>query len=288
MLSDSTTKSLNYIVNNLNFHFSEDKFESTLKIDKFAPIFFNKNAGGIVAGGSDNWITNKHINQSVHEPATIGAFLFIQQNFANRIHTIFDIGALYGYFSLISKSMFPQSTVFSFEMNPSSYQALCQNISFNKHLAIPATRCINMGLSDRTIFKQKVSIQNFILKELDESESEKSSVIDIISIDDYCRVSRFKPDLIKIDVEGYQAKILPGAMGTIRTNRPIVLLEFDSPPQLNSFNTNNKFIVKSLFDLGYTCYWCKDQRGFEGGFQKLSYDTFSQDHEINSLAIFIP
>lgn len=285
---DSTVKSLNHIVNNLDFHFSESKFESTLKIDNFSPIYFNKNAGGIVAGGSNKWITNKHTNQSIHEPATVGAFLFLQQNFSSRINTIFDVGALYGYFSLISKSMFPQSTVFSFEMNPSSYQALCQNVNSNKHLAIPAARCINMGLSDRTIFQQKVSIQNFILKELDENESEQSATINIISIDDYCRVSGCKPDLIKMDVEGYQAKILPGAIETIKANRPIILLEFDSQLRLSSFNTDNKSIVKPLFDLGYTCYWCKNQRSFKGAFQQLSYDTFSQEHEINSLAIFIP
>ncbi|BAZ45968.1 methyltransferase FkbM family protein [Chondrocystis sp. NIES-4102] len=276
--------SLNDLTHNLKFHFCEDKFESSLKFENFAPIFFNNNAGGVVAGGSYNWIKSKHINKSVHEPATIGAFAFIQKNFWDQIDTIFDVGALYGYFSLISKSMFPQATVFSFEMNPISYQALCQNINVNKHLQIPATRCVNIGLSDHTVFQKKVSVHNFMLEENEEGES----IIDIVSIDDFCRISGFKPSLIKIDVEGYQAKILPGAMKTIETKKPIIILEFDSKQQLNKFGTTNKLITKPLFDLGYRCYWCKEQRNFNGGFQQLNYNDLSQEHEINSLSIFIP
>lgn len=276
--------SLNELTHNLKFRFYEDKFESSLKFENFAPIFFNNNAGGVVAGGSYNWIKNKHINKSVHEPATIGAFTFIQKNFLDQIDTIFDVGALYGYFSLISKSMFPQSTVFSFEMNPISYQALCQNVNVNKHLKIPATRCVNIGLSDRTVFQKKVSVRNFSLEENEEGES----VIDIVSMDDFCRISGFQPSLIKIDVEGYQAKILPGAMKTIKTKKPIIILEFDGKQQLNRFSTTNKLITKPLFDLGYKCYWCKEQRNFNGGFQQLNYNDLSEEHEVNSLSIFIP
>ncbi|MGL5834208.1 MAG: FkbM family methyltransferase, partial [Waterburya sp.] len=109
-----------------------------------------------------------------------------------------------------------------------------------------------------------------------------------ISIDDFCRISGFKPNLIKIDVEGYQAKILPGAIKTIETEKPIIILEFDGKQQLSKFNTTNKLITKPLFDLGYSCYWCKEQRNFHGGFQQLNYDNFTEEHEINSLSIFIP
>jgi FkbM family methyltransferase len=286
--TDFIATSLSDITSNLKFYFSEDEFESTLKINNFPPIFFNNNAGGTVAEGSYNWLKNKHQNKSVHEPATIAAFAFLQENFTNQIDIIFDVGALYGYFSLISKSMFPHSTVFSFEMNPISWLALCQNINTNKHLAIPATQCINAGLSDNTVFQKKVSVHNFMLEECDENVSAKSCVIDIMSLDDFCRISGYKPDLIKIDVEGYQAKIFPGAMKTIEAKKPIIILEFDSAKNLSNFNTTNKQITKPLFDLGYSCYWCKNQRDFNGEFQQLNYDTFSRDYEVNSLSIFIP
>ncbi len=285
-LNSEISTDLNSIISNIKFHFSEKKLQSILKINNFSPIFFDNSAGGKVVNGSYHWLKNKHQNGFIHEPATIAAFLFIQNYFANQIQVIFDIGALYGYFSLISKSMFPESTLFSFEMNPDSYIALCKNINVNKHLGIPASRCINIGLSDQTSLQKRVFIDTFILKE--DSEDEKSSIVDILSLDDFCRLSGFQPDLIKLDVEGYQAKILPGSMNTIGEAKPIIILEFDGQKQLSTFSTTNKQITKPLFDLGYSCYWCKEQRNFQGKFQALNYDDFSQEHEINSLAIFIP
>ena len=277
---------LNNSLHNINFNFSETDTEQILKINNFPPIFFNKNAGGKIQKGSCNWMRNKHKNGSLHEPSTISAFSFIQQNFANQINVIFDIGALYGYFSLISKSMFPQATVFSFEMNPESYSALVNNINCNKHLGIPTSRCINMGLSNNTSLQKKVFCDKFTL--IEDGESENLAQIDIMSIDDFCRISGFFPDLIKLDVEGYQAKILSGGENIIEKNKPIILLEFDGQKQLKRFDTTNKQITKFLFDLGYSCYWCKDQRTFQGEFQKLDYDKFTQEHEVNSLSIFLP
>lgn len=281
-------RQLTNITSNLDVHFSINDFEPTIKIKDFPQIFFDDNAGGKVAGGSCNWLKNKHKNKSVHEPATIGAFLFVQRNFSSQINVIFDIGALYGYFSLISKSLFSHATVFSFEMNPNSYSALCRNINVNKHLAIPATHCINVGLSEKTCFQKKVTVDNFILEELDENISGDSSVMDIISLDDFCHISGHKPDLIKMDVEGYQAKIIPGAMRTITKKRPIIILEFDAKQQLQKFSTTNKEVVKPLFDLGYTCYWCSNQRKFNSEFELLTYDNFSDLHEANSLGVFVP
>lgn len=287
-INDIATRLLNDATNDLKFCYSEARFESTLQINDYTPIFFSDNAGGTVAGGSAHWIREKHKNKSVHEPATIAAFSFVRQNFASRVNTIFDIGALYGYFSLISKSMFPDSNVFSFEMNPVSYRALSNNINVNKHLGFPATRCVNVGLSDRTLFQREVAIQNFSLEENTENKSAQLSTIDIVSVDDFCRISGFKPDLIKIDVEGYQAKILPGAIATIQSKKPIIILEFDGATQLEKVNTTNKEITKPLFDLGYSCYWCRNQRSSKGEFQQINYDTFSTHHEVNSLSVFIP
>jgi FkbM family methyltransferase len=287
--SDFVLQKLNNYLHNLNFLFSQSRFESTLTIDNFLPIFFDNGADRTITNRCFDWLKVKHKNNSIHEPATIAALLFCQTHFSQQIKVIFDIGALYGYFSLISKTVFSQATIFGFEMNPQSYIILCKNINVNKHLGIPAVQAINMGLSDRTSFQEKVFVTGFILRENSEnSESERLFQLDIMSLDDFCRISNFQPQLIKIDVEGYQAKIFPGGMATIEKAKPIIILEFDDPKTLAPFNTTNKQITKPLFDLGYNCYWCKNQRQFQGEFKKLEYDTFSEEHETNSLGVFLP
>lgn len=284
---DSVIQLLNNQVSDIRFDFSESKFESRLKINDFPAVFFDNYPQGKIATQTSSWIQKKHRNGTIHEPATIATLLYIQKHFFREINIIFDIGALYGYFSLISKSIFPQSTVFSFEMNPQSYIGLHKNINLNKHLGIPATRCLNLGLSNKTNLQERVSAKGFILRENSKSEN-STVVIDIISVDDFCRISGFQPDIIKIDVEGYQAKIIPGSMDTIEKAKPIIILEFDSSRVLKDFNTTNKEITKPLFDLNYQCYWCENQRSFQGEFQKLDYNNFSQKHEQNSLSVFIP
>jgi FkbM family methyltransferase len=286
MKSDFVIKNLNEYLHNLSFLFSQSSFESTLTINNFPPVFFYNGADRGINAKCFDWLNLKHKGNNIHEPATIAALLFCQKYFSQQIKVIFDIGALYGYFSLISKSLFSQATIFAFEMNPQSYDILAKNIMVNKHLGIPAVRPINIGLSDHTILQENVLIKGFILKE--NSESAKSSKLDIMSLDDFCRISNFSPELIKIDVEGYQAKIFLGGMATIEKTKPIIILEFDNPKTLDPFNTTNKQITKPLFDLGYNCYWCKNQRQFQGKFEKLEYDPFSEVHETNSLGVFLP
>jgi FkbM family methyltransferase len=270
----------------LQYSFCENALESTLKVNNFLPVYFDNKAGGKVAGGSYSWIKNKHSNGSIHEPSTIAAFAFIRNQYLNRINVIFDIGALYGYFSLLSKSMFPKSTVFGFEMNPESYAGLCKNIQTNKHLGSPACHGTNIGLSDETMLGKHVHINKFQLSE--EPESVGGTKLNILSMDDFCAISGFLPDLIKIDVEGYQAKIIPGAMNTIREAKPIILLEFDGKSTLQPFNKTNMMISEPLFDLGYRCYWCKDQRSNKGKFEPLTSENRSDKYEVNSLALFLP
>ncbi len=285
-MQDLIVEKLNSQFNDINTVFQQDRFEGHLKINNFSPIYFDNSAGGPIANGSCNWLQIKHRNGLIHEPATLAALLFIYKNYSNRIDVIFDVGALYGYFSLISKSIFQTTTVFSFEVNPESYIALCKNINSNKHLGIPSSRCMNIGLSDQTNLQKAVEAKGFHLRE--NKISENSTKIDIFSLDDFCRISGFRPNLIKIDVEGYQAKIIPGSLSTLAQSKPIILLEFDDPKTLAPFQITNQDICKPLFELGYQCYWCQEQRTFKGRFEPLNYDQFSQKHESNSLAIFLP
>jgi hypothetical protein len=55
-------------------------------------------------------------------------------------------------------------------------------------------------------------------------------------------------NLIKIDVEGMELKVLQGAEKTIQNLRPIIFVE-------NNNRDGNPELVDKLFDLGYDCWW---------------------------------
>jgi FkbM family methyltransferase len=201
------------------------------------------------------------------------------------VPVFFDIGALYGYFSLVVQSLFSDISVRTFEMNPESFVALEKNIAGNKELG-KNIKCFNVGLSDRTLLNQKAKISGFRIHE--ELSGAEGIDLDIIKLDDFCRDQNIQPTIMKIDVEGYQAKIIPGAMETIAMNKPMILLEFDNGDfMMETFGCTNKEVVKPLFDLGYSLFWCGEQRRSSSSFKQLSFDDLSDKHEKNSLAVFV-
>jgi len=115
-----------------------------------------------------------------------------------------------------------------------------------------------------------------------------SATLDILTLDEYCASTGTSPDLIKIDTEGYQAKILPGAAETIENSRPILLMEFDRPEKMRYFDTTNEAVVRPLFELGYRAYWCGEHRNRASRFEELTLDGMEERHESNSLAVFLP
>jgi len=207
----------------------------------------------------------------------------IRDHFPHKIKNSFDIGVLFGYFSFIIKNLFKSSSVFCLEMNPSYCLVINKNIELNKQLPAPPIKCINVGVSDVSQSNQNVNIDGFILKE----DGDSNESINLTTLDAFCSETNTYPDLIKIDVEGYQAKIIPGGMAAIEKSKPIILLEFDNGVRLKPFNTTNKEIVKPLLEMGYKCFWCNEQRTADGDFVHVSIDDFNNSHEKNSLGVLI-
>jgi FkbM family methyltransferase len=285
-LANEIEQQLNLTLKHFQYAFKNLENKSVLRIEDSPEIYFLNTAGGKVAGGSFAWVNQKHKNGGIHEPAMVAAFLALRKYHKNVTPVFFDIGALYGYFSLVVQSLFSDVSVCAFEMNPDSFAALGKNIDENKHLGEKNIRCINVGLSDRTILDHKAKIEGFRIHE--EMAGEDGIDLNIMKLDDFCRDQNIQPTIMKIDVEGYQAKIIPGAMETIANSKPIILLEFDNGNfMMETFGCTNKAVVKPLFDLGYSLFWCGEQRRSSSQFNHLSFDELSTKNEKNSLAVFV-
>jgi FkbM family methyltransferase len=274
---------LNCERDHLKYSFAAGPRFARLRVEPGHVVAFPADAGGRIAGGSSQWIRHKHREGLIHEPAMVAAVVALSRRLVQSPVTFFDVGALYGYFSLLARALFTQSTVVAFEVNPESYAALRRNAAANATLGYPPIRCCNAALSDHSEFGHRSNIDDFVFSE--KVENGGGIPVDLLSLDDYCRLTDVQPDLMKIDVEGYQAKILPGAMRVIEASRPVILLEFDHPNHLSRFGCSNYDVVKPLFDLGYRLIWCSDQRGRSGRFEYVAQEDMSDEHEHNSLAV---
>jgi methyltransferase, FkbM family len=72
---------------------------------------------------------------------------------------------------------------------------------------------------------------------------------DLTTVDLYCSSSNIKPDFLKIDVDGYELRVLKGAVRTISERRPPILFELAFHPSL--IGDNCEEMCKLIFDLGY-------------------------------------
>jgi FkbM family methyltransferase len=136
---------------------------------------------------------------------------------------VMDIGAHLGMFSVLAAKM-GSERVYSFEPVEPTYEMLKKNIEVNhlENAIIP----LNKALGDK-VGRDYVNYRF----EADEGASldpcEEPGCIrqacEVTTVDEFVKQG-IRPNLIKIDVEGYEKKVIHGAENTIRTSRPLLLV----------------------------------------------------------------
>lgn len=139
----------------------------------------------------------------------------------------FDVGANIGHHSLVAASR--GAMVHAFEPVPRLAERLQGNFKFNQ-------------IEDRLVLNvAAVGAEPgaAVLYEADRADDGSHSIIAgvpaqtlrprqvrVVTLDDYASTSNCRPALIKIDVEGYEARVLDGASRLLATDpRPFVVLE---------------------------------------------------------------
>ncbi len=248
--------------------------------------------------GAEYWIKRKHAQPGdLHEPATLAAFLAAWRSGVRYGTRIFDVGALYGYFSLFALGLFDAPQVTAFEMHPGIIDALRLNVA-------PYARCVHAAVSDECAKDRTIWISGMNIYEepeggwqaLDQvpgamkprgqnNRGRGFSRVDFMSLDDWCANSP-PPDLIKIDVEAYQAKAIRGGLRTFAEHKPMIVIELHDPEKMARFGVSNAETVQPLFDLGYDAFWCGNFRDRDAKFERV--EAMSGRHEILSLMVFAP
>jgi FkbM family methyltransferase len=272
----------------LTYTYGADEHGHRLAVAGRPPVRFPHSAGGQVHGGSSSWVEKKHAGGQIHEPGLVATLLALAE-LRSDVRTFLDVGALYGYVSLVARSMFPDCEAHAFEVNPNSYRALNNNFDANRDAFGDSVVAHHCALSDESARQVRLRVHRFQVQPAGAGEGGKGREhdIDVWSFDDFCAEHGLRPDVIKMDVEGYQAKIVPGAMGVIARDRPVILLEFDAPGAANAFGVTNRDVIAPLLDDGYRLVWGRHRRP-DGRFQVLEAADLTDRHEVNSLGILVP
>lgn len=156
--------------------------------------------------------------------------------------TVIDVGASIGDHTVTyAEWVGLKGLVAAFEVNPRAYECLQHNTK-----DLPQVLPIKTGLSDVDGKVVLVELDNAGANYLTTGKSKTK--VPVTTLDSY----EFKNvNFIKIDVEGYEVKVLEGARRTIEASRPAMLVEVNRGA-LERAGTSAKRLFEVLAELGYS------------------------------------
>jgi FkbM family methyltransferase len=192
--------------------------------------------------GQLNWnideLTSQQFLLGTYEP-------YMQEAFAKFVGvgaTVYDVGAHAGYHSLLCSLLAgPSGRVIAFEPNAGNRESIKSQLSANP--------------------EARVSIAPYALSDVCETlalDTSRGSSQGRVSDDGHCIVEARtidfliehegfpEPSVIKIDVEGHEASVLRGALGTIDKCRPVILCD---PNDGSTFSSVTKLLSSHSYEV---------------------------------------
>jgi FkbM family methyltransferase len=172
-----------------------------------------------------------------HEPEAVPLWLA----WALRSSVVLDIGANTGLYSLLASSVQRNQLGFSMTASPCSHSVhafepiprvgdlLQKNVSLNPGCGITVHRCA-VGAKSGVATIHDPGGANCYSASLNSEfldVAKTSYEVPVVSVDDWVvRTEVDSLDLVKIDVEGFEAAVLNGMVESIKRFRPVIMLEF--------------------------------------------------------------
>jgi FkbM family methyltransferase len=163
--------------------------------------------------------------------------------------TVFDCGAFQCLIAmLLAKFVGPTGKVVAIEASPHNYEAAVRNVRANDAANVEVINAAASDSADPLEFNCRANGQ------VDDGSGAWGKIaVPSVSVDELTR--RFgPPDVLFIDVEGFESKVLLGAADTLSRHRPDCFLEMHVGCGLEKFGGSVKSITDSLAKLGYQ-FW---------------------------------
>lgn len=228
-----------------------------------------------------------------YEPETSATLRF----FFERSSTFIDVGAHCGLYSVMAALSSPELKVVAFEAFQPIFERLKKNISLNQ--IENRVHCENVGLSSTSgtaIFHIPLSEGNdyettgtLAQDSWQVRQGARQVQVNTLRFDVYEKAHPMRVDLIKIDVEDFEADVLEGMSDTIMRDRPFIICEI-LPRNSEHRNERTRKILETL---KYTAYWITSsayirvsQLDFERHSTNFILSPVSTEHEIvNDLSV---
>jgi FkbM family methyltransferase len=179
--------------------------------------------------------------------------------FFERTVTFVDVGANYGLYSILGALWNPDLRVVAFEPVPQIYRALRRNVALNGLQKQVSAH--QLALADRsgtaTFYlpssksRDSETTGTLVADSWQSRQDSPTIAVETTRFDDFERTHPMKVDLVKIDVEDFEARVLAGMERTIRRDWPFIVCEI-LPREHRNERTSDRVANGSiaLFDTG--------------------------------------
>jgi len=184
--------------------------------------------------------------------------------------TFLDVGANLGYYTaLAARAVGPNGRVLAVEPDPDSFGYLEQTIAAN---AVGNVEAFPVAASDTpAMLPLYISTDNRGDNRLYAPDEERPQVeVEARPLDALLRENKIETvDLIKIDVQGYEPKVIAGLRETIITSPNLTLLTEFWPQGMTEAGGDANEFLQTLRELGLTLHELKP----DGSLAELNNDT---------------
>ncbi len=200
----------------------------------------------LLVDAADTGIGRELALYAVHEPITTRLIA----GFVCPGECVIDLGANIGYYCLmLARLVGPQGKVLAIEPHPHNFHVLQTNLLLNR---VANVECLQAAVSDRsgvaTLYVSSASNWHT----LNPTRAQDSLQVEVptITLDELTERLPHPPQLIRMDTEGFEARILDGGRRLLGTQKPRLIIEVH-PAYLGQ--KYGPAMLRQLLDWGYEC-----------------------------------
>lgn len=190
----------------------------------------------------------------------------------------FDIGANFGFYSLLAAELVTAGRIVAFEPVPYVFESLKTNAR-----AAGNVEAVDSAVSDREglLDFDEAPASRHTGSSFSEESSRlpgaphfefKKIKVRSTTVDEFCARTKLVPTVIKVDVEGAEKLVIEGARRTLASASPTLIMEVWKPPTRNQ---NHRDAARLLEEAGYRPYSLTREGGL------LALDTAALEREFS-------
>lgn len=174
-----------------------------------------------------------------------------QRQIIEGIDSIWDVGANHGQYAFMAHKVWPDLPIFSFEPDPDSYKCLKETFSRFEIKGKTYPLALDDNSQVRELLRYSDSVNNSLLKRDTEAPCSEAIEVSCSRLDDIPDTNEFNSAFLKLDVQGYEAKVLKGSESFLSKCRYVQIEVAFSPVYSGAADISEILVMMKKY--GFEC-----------------------------------